>query len=94
MEVCRRADDVQHHPSSEKWQRQLAALEALQIFAPMGHALGLARMCAELEDQCFQVLYPVMVPEQATIKSWAGTPPDNLFGEQDDMSGAVLPLHV
>ena len=78
MEVCRRADDVQHKPSSEKWQRQLGALEALQIFAPMGHALGLARMCAELEDQCFQVLYSVMVLKQAPIRLWAGTPPESL----------------
>ena len=55
VEVCRRTNDVQNHPSTEKWQRQLAALEALQIFAPMGHALGLSRICAELEDRCFQV---------------------------------------
>ena len=68
VEVCRRADDVQNQPSSEKWQRQLAALEALQIFAPMGHALGLSRMCAELEDQCFQVLYHLMAPEPVIMK--------------------------
>lgn len=73
VEVCRRANDVQNHPSTEKWQRQLAALEALQIFAPMGHALGLSRICAELEDRCFQVLSP-----QQTIELTG--PADNLAG--------------
>lgn len=68
VEVCRRADDVQNQPSSEKWQRQLAALEALQIFAPMGHALGLSMMCAELEDRCFQVLSHLMAPELVVVK--------------------------
>ena len=56
VEVCRRANDVESSQSTEKWQRQLAALEALQIFAPMGHALGLSGICAELEDRCFQVM--------------------------------------
>ena len=56
VEVCRRANAVESSQSTEKWQRQLAALEALQIFAPMGHALGLSRICAELEDRCFQVM--------------------------------------
>ena len=56
VEVCRRANDVESSQCTEKWQRQLAALEALQIFAPMGHALGLSGICAELEDRCFQVI--------------------------------------
>ena len=37
---------------------QGAALEALQIFAPLGHALGMGRVAAELEDRCFQLLFP------------------------------------
>lgn len=56
VEVCRRANDAcSAMADSEQWQRQLAALEALQIFAPMGHALGLSAVSAELEDRCFQV---------------------------------------
>ncbi|BDA46038.1 probable GTP diphosphokinase CRSH, chloroplastic at N-terminal half [Coccomyxa sp. Obi] len=59
VEVCRRADDLCHSlGGAEQWQRQLAALEALQIFAPMGHALGLVSISAELEDRCFQELFP------------------------------------
>ena len=37
------------------YARQLAALEALQIYAPLGHGLGLRALCAQLEDRCFQV---------------------------------------
>lgn len=38
-----------------QYARQLAALEALQIYAPLGHGLGLRPLCAQLEDRCFQV---------------------------------------
>lgn len=64
VEVCRRADDLCNSlGGAEQWQRQLAALEALQIFAPMGHALGLVSICAELEDRCFQVGAPFFVAQ-------------------------------
>ena len=56
VEVCRRADQLANElAAGEQWQRQLAALEALQIYAPMGHALGLQALCSGLEDCCFQV---------------------------------------
>lgn len=50
------------------YARQLAALEALQIYAPLGHGLGLRPLCAQLEDRCFQVCFkmtavPPPVPE-------------------------------
>ena len=40
VEVCRRADQLANELAARRarWQRQLAALEALQIYAPMGHA--------------------------------------------------------
>ena len=37
------------------YARQLAALEGLQIYAPLGQGLGLRTLCAQLEDRCFQV---------------------------------------
>ena len=37
------------------WARQLAALEALQIYAPLGHGLGLRALSSQLEDSSFQV---------------------------------------
>jgi GTP pyrophosphokinase len=39
-------------------ERQAAALEGLQIYAPLGHALGMGRVSARLEDACFQALFP------------------------------------
>lgn len=57
VEVVRRADDLAAELAvgGERWARQLAALEALQLFAPMGHALGLQGLSSQLEDRCFQV---------------------------------------
>ncbi len=34
---------------------QVLALESLQVFAPLGHALGLSAVSASMEDLCFQV---------------------------------------
>jgi (p)ppGpp synthase/HD superfamily hydrolase len=31
------------------------ALEALQLYAPMGHAMGLGQLSSSIEDICFQV---------------------------------------
>ena len=37
---------------------QVAALESLQVYAPLGHALGLSAIASHLEDLCCQVLFP------------------------------------
>lgn len=57
MEVVARLDSMRGAEARGEplYARQLAALEALQVYAPMGHALGLAAVSAELEDCCFQV---------------------------------------
>ena len=34
---------------------QVLALEALQLYAPMGHAMGLGQLSSSIEDICFQV---------------------------------------
>ena len=36
-------------------EQQIMALEALQLFAPLGHALGLGTVSAKIEDICFKV---------------------------------------
>ena len=33
----------------------MLALEALQLYAPMGHAMGLGQLSSSIEDICFQV---------------------------------------
>ncbi len=56
VEVICRWDELQHMaPLLPVYQRQLLALEALQVYAPLGHALGLGPVCAGMEDLCFQV---------------------------------------
>ena len=36
--------------------KDVIVAQALQIYAPLGHALGMRRLMAELEDICFQVI--------------------------------------
>lgn len=60
VEVVARLDGMRGAEAAGQplYARQLAALEALQVYAPMGHALGLAALSAELEDCCFQARSP------------------------------------
>jgi GTP pyrophosphokinase len=37
------------------YEQQLVGLEALQIYAPLAHALGLGPLAAEMEDAAFRV---------------------------------------
>jgi hypothetical protein len=65
IEVVCRLEDLRRlggaGAAAPRYERQVAALEALQIYAPMGHALGMGRLAAELEDACFQVRVVVFV---------------------------------
>ncbi|WIA39029.1 hypothetical protein OEZ86_005175 [Tetradesmus obliquus] len=45
-------------PPGQPHQQQLAAMEALTIYCPLGHALGLGGCSAALEDAAFKVLFP------------------------------------
>ncbi len=58
VEVVSRAVAMNTADRQPVWARQMAALEGLQIYAPLGHALGLGVVSCELEDKCFQVLFP------------------------------------
>ena len=55
VEVVARLVGMRDPVGTPLYARQLAALEALQIYAPLGHGLGLRPLCAQLEDRCFQV---------------------------------------
>jgi (p)ppGpp synthase/HD superfamily hydrolase len=54
VEVVARLD-LLCSPDQPSYEQQVSALEALQMYAPMGHALGLGRVAQQLEDRCFQV---------------------------------------
>lgn len=55
VEVVARWVGMHDLAATPPYARQLAALEGLQIYAPLGHGLGLRTLCAQLEDRCFQV---------------------------------------
>jgi hypothetical protein len=55
VEVVARLDALTTPGALPSYEQQVAALEALQMYAPMGHALGLSAVAAQLEDRCFQV---------------------------------------
>jgi tetratricopeptide (TPR) repeat protein/ppGpp synthetase/RelA/SpoT-type nucleotidyltranferase len=50
--------DNSNTTSTSVAELQVSALEALQIYAPLGHALGMGSIASQLEDLCFQVLFP------------------------------------
>ncbi len=55
LEVVCRWDELLHMHSLPFSDQQIVALEALQLFAPLGHALGLGAVSAKMEDICFKV---------------------------------------
>lgn len=57
LEIVSRWEDLQHMSALPAADRQIMALEALQIFAPLGHALGLGTISAQIEDICFKASF-------------------------------------
>jgi len=58
LEVASRWVGLVHIGSLPVYEQQLVALEAVQIYAPLAHALGLGAVAAEMEDAAFRVLFP------------------------------------
>lgn len=73
VEVVARAMHLQdsYRDSQPQWARQMAALEALQIYAPLGHALGLRSISAAMEDQCFKVGIPCLPVRRSGVSCLA-----------------------
>jgi len=59
LELMRRAGSL------PLYQQQLEALECLQVYAPLGHAIGVGKLSAGLEDMCFRILFPKSYEETA-----------------------------
>lgn len=55
IEVVSRWVNLQHLDQLPVYEKQLVALEALQIYAPLGHAVGVGPISAQMEDESFKV---------------------------------------
>ena len=68
----------------------VAALEALQVYAPLGHALGMGRVAAEMEDAAFRILFPRAYTEtDAWLASVVGPAASTLAGARDTLVDAL-----
>eukprot|EP00899_Mesostigma_viride_P007551 jgi/Mesvir1/16798/Mv15166-RA.1 len=67
VELAARVDTMRHLSSLPPYQAQILALETMQIYAPMAHALGCADLTNQLEDAAFQRLFP---ESYASVAGW------------------------
>ena len=58
VELAYRADQLRRASSLPAFRRTALALETMQLYAPMAHALDAGPLCAELEDLSLQWLFP------------------------------------
>lgn len=67
VELACRLDTLRNIDELEPIQRTTIALETMQIYAPMAHALNTGALCAELEDLAFKILFPT---SYASLERW------------------------
>ncbi|XP_024363075.1 uncharacterized protein [Physcomitrium patens] len=58
VEVAARLVIMRHSQSLPRYKQQMLALETMQIYAPVAHAMGIGKLSHELEDLGFRVLFP------------------------------------
>ncbi|XP_002964964.2 probable GTP diphosphokinase CRSH1, chloroplastic [Selaginella moellendorffii] len=58
VELASRLDEMRHVDCLPRLRQQMAALENMQLYAPLAHALGLGTLSQELEDMAFRILFP------------------------------------
>jgi GTP diphosphokinase / guanosine-3',5'-bis(diphosphate) 3'-diphosphatase len=68
------------HPLSPEHQQRVAA-ETLEIYAPLAHRLGVQEIKHEMEDRCFQVLYPKRYAEIVELTRMRAPERDAYLGE-------------
>lgn len=90
VEVVCRWEELRHQHTSPMYHQQLKALEALQIYAPLGHALGIGAISAQMEDMCFQVLFPQSYQRTAAwVQSLANNRHDVLLHCENHLKAAL-----
>eukprot|EP00775_Hariotina_reticulata_P012229 gene12229-12367_t len=71
-------------------QQQLCALEALTIYCPLGHALGLGVCATGLEDAAFKVLFPSSYASTARqVLPYSAAAAELLMGAQTNLQQAA-----
>lgn len=58
VEVAARLETMRYVQALPKYRQQILALETMQIYAPLAHAMGMGKISHELEDLGFGVLFP------------------------------------
>eukprot|EP00898_Chlorokybus_atmophyticus_P003714 jgi/Chlat1/4343/Chrsp29S04492 len=67
VELAARVDTMRHVHLLPLYRQQIAALETIQVYAPLAHALGTLEFIPDLEDAALKVLFP---ESYASLKEW------------------------
>jgi GTP pyrophosphokinase len=63
LNLAKRLQVMRHIDKFDQTKRQEIATETLEIYAPLAHRLGMARIKWEMEDLCLSVLQPAVYKE-------------------------------
>eukprot|EP00252_Welwitschia_mirabilis_P002810 TRINITY_DN127_c0_g1_i2.p1 TRINITY_DN127_c0_g1~~TRINITY_DN127_c0_g1_i2.p1 ORF type:complete len:463 (-),score=71.38 TRINITY_DN127_c0_g1_i2:52-1440(-) len=82
VEVASRLDMIRHSKNHSKYHQQIMALDALQVYAPLAHAIGAAQLSQELQDLAFHSLFPL---SYSIVDGWLRT--------RDEHGKAIVEKH-
>jgi GTP diphosphokinase / guanosine-3',5'-bis(diphosphate) 3'-diphosphatase len=77
------------HPLEPDHQQRVA-LETLEVYAPLAHRLGVQEIKHEMEDRCFQILYPRRYAEIVDLTRIRAPQRDAYVGQVIDEIEGVL----
>lgn len=90
IEVLSRLDDLLNMSILDPADQQIFALEALQVFAPLGHSLGLGNLASQIEDISFRVLFPQSYSAtESWVKRMVNAGEEALFSAQRRLLAAL-----
>jgi len=90
VETVARVEQMNRSSEVPLYQQQLLALECLQIYAPLGHAIGVGSLAGKLEDMCFKVLFPKSYEETSRwLQSLSGEAEELLDTCREQLQSAI-----